>query len=128
DDWVHGQTLEQVGFKQARIDAFHRLNHRRGSASPTVRCKVPLSVKTRVGYDEVAVEAWLEDLLKEQPTVISLHGRTLTQMYRGAADWSAISRAARWRRDQERYCWGTAIFNVQETSCRAFVRQVWMAC
>jgi tRNA-dihydrouridine synthase len=30
----------------------------------------------------------------EQPVVISLHGRTLTQMYRGAADWSAIARAA----------------------------------
>jgi tRNA-dihydrouridine synthase len=30
----------------------------------------------------------------EQPAVISLHGRTLQQMYRGEADWSAIARAA----------------------------------
>ena len=94
DDWTNGQTLEQAGFKQARIEAFHRLNHRRGSVGPTPRRKLPLSVKTRIGYDEVMVEAWLEKLLKEQPTVISLHGRTLKQLYRGSADWSAIARAA----------------------------------
>lgn len=94
DDWSNGQTLEQAGFKQARIEAFHRLNQRRGSIGPTQRRKLPLSVKTRIGYDEVMVEAWMETILREQPTVISLHGRTLKQMYRGAADWSAISRAA----------------------------------
>ena len=94
DDWSNGQTLEQAGFKQARIEAFHRLNQRRGSISPTQRRKLPLSVKTRIGYDEVMVEAWMETILREQPTVISLHGRTLKQMYRGVADWSAISRAA----------------------------------
>jgi tRNA-dihydrouridine synthase len=42
----------------------------------------------------VAVEAWIEHLLKERPAAISLHGRTLKQMYRGAADWDAIGRAA----------------------------------
>ena len=94
NDWVQGQTLQEAGFKQARIDAFHRLNCRRGNVTPTLRRQLPLSVKTRVGYDEVVVESWLEELLKEQPTVISLHGRTLKQMYRGSADWSAIARAA----------------------------------
>jgi tRNA-dihydrouridine synthase len=94
DDWANGQTLEQAGFKQARIEAFHRLNRRRGNITPISRRKLPLSVKTRVGYEEVTVEAWLEVLLKERPTTISLHGRTLKQMYRGSADWSAIARAA----------------------------------
>ncbi|MBX3334895.1 MAG: tRNA-dihydrouridine synthase [Nitrospira sp.] len=94
DDWTHGHTLEQAGFKQARIEAFHRLNQRRESISPTRRRTLPLSVKTRIGYDEVIVETWMETILREQPTVISLHGRTLKQMYRGAADWSAIARAA----------------------------------
>lgn len=94
DDWANGQTLEQAGFKQTRIDAFYRLNHRRGNVSPTPRRTLPLSVKTRIGYDEVMVEAWLETLLREPPAAISLHGRTLKQMYRGSADWSAIARAA----------------------------------
>jgi nifR3 family TIM-barrel protein len=94
DDWASGQTLEQAGFKSSRIVAFERMNQQRGPASPVPRRPVPLSVKTRLGYEDVTVEAWLEQLLLEKPTVISLHGRTLKQMYRGTADWSAIARAA----------------------------------
>ena len=94
EDWVGGQTLEQVGFKSARVEAFRRLNEQRGSTNPSIRRRLPLSVKTRLGYDSVMVEAWVEHLLREQLAAISLHGRTLQQMYRGAADWSAISRAA----------------------------------
>lgn len=94
EDWAGGQTLEQAGFKPARVAAFRRLNEQRGGTSPAIRRPLPLSVKTRLGYGSVMVEAWVEHLLREQPAVISLHGRTLQQMYRGAADWSAIARAA----------------------------------
>jgi tRNA-dihydrouridine synthase len=93
EDWAAGQTLEHVGFKPARIAAIHRLNEQRGAVPPVARHLVPLSVKTRLGYDTVAVEPWVEQLLREQPSAISLHGRTLQQMYRGAADWDAIRRA-----------------------------------
>ncbi|HEX5645538.1 MAG TPA: tRNA-dihydrouridine synthase [Nitrospira sp.] len=94
DDWASGHTLEQVGFKPARVTAFRRLNEARGGGHFTVRRSIPLSVKTRLGYDSVVVESWIEHLLEERPAVISLHGRTLRQMYRGEADWSAIARAA----------------------------------
>lgn len=94
DDWVGGQTLEQGGFKPARVQIFERMNRQRGVQPVSRREPVPVSVKTRLGYESVTVEAWIEQLLMEQPTVISLHGRTLKQMYRGAADWSAIARAA----------------------------------
>jgi tRNA-dihydrouridine synthase len=94
EDWVGGQTLEQAGFKPARVAMFERLNQQRGKTGPIPRRQLPLSVKTRIGYDSVTVEGWVEDLLREQPAVISLHGRTLRQMYRGTADWSAIARAA----------------------------------
>lgn len=92
-DWTAGQTLEAAGLKPVRVDAIRRLNERRGAIVP-VRKSIPLSVKTRLGYDEVIVERWIEHLLIESPAVISLHGRTLQQMYRGEADWSAIARAA----------------------------------
>jgi tRNA-dihydrouridine synthase len=94
EDWAGGRTLEQAGFKPARVAAFRRLNEERGGANPAARRALPLSVKTRLGYESVMVEAWVEHLLSEQPAVISLHGRTLRQMYRGEADWSAIARAA----------------------------------
>jgi tRNA-dihydrouridine synthase len=93
DDWAEGQTLEQAGVKPARIAAVQRLNARRG-AEQAGRRRLPLSVKTRLGYDSIMVEAWIEHLLKETPAAISLHGRTLQQMYRGSADWEAIARAA----------------------------------
>ena len=92
-DWTAGQTLEAVGLKPARVDLVHRLNARSNYMSASVRSAIPLSVKTRLGYDEVIVERWIEHLLIESPAVISLHGRTLQQMYKGEADWAAIRRA-----------------------------------
>jgi tRNA-dihydrouridine synthase len=92
-DWTAGQTLEGAGLKPARVDTINRLKGQREPAATRARLPVPLSVKTRLGYDEVIVERWIEHLLSESPAVISLHGRTLQQMYRGEADWSAIARA-----------------------------------
>jgi tRNA-dihydrouridine synthase len=93
-DWAAGQTLEGAGLKPGRVAAIHRMNEQRQDARPLVRRKLPLSVKTRLGYDVVVIDQWIEQLLREQPAVISLHGRTLQQMYRGEADWNAIARAA----------------------------------
>jgi tRNA-dihydrouridine synthase len=92
-DWVAGRSLSDAGLKDARLEIVRAMNERRGGA-PVVRREIPLSVKTRIGYDEVIVERWIEHLLAERPVAISVHGRTLAQMYRGEADWSAIERAA----------------------------------
>ena len=94
-DWTAGQTLEAAGLKPARVALVRGLNARSNRVSAPVRSAIPLSVKTRLGYDEVIVERWMEHLLIESPAVISLHGRTLQQMYKGEADWPAIGRAAR---------------------------------
>lgn len=92
-DWANGQTLEQVGFKPARIAAIQAMNVGRQGTAPVQRRELPLSVKTRLGYDSVIVEDWVSHLIQEKPVAITLHGRTLQQMYRGEADWSAIARA-----------------------------------
>jgi tRNA-dihydrouridine synthase len=92
-DWAAGQTLDGAGLKPGRVAAIWRMNEQRKAARPLVRHTIPLSVKTRLGYDVVVVDRWIEHLLVEQPAVISLHGRTLQQMYRGEADWNAIARA-----------------------------------
>lgn len=93
-DWAAGQTLEGAGLKPGRVEAIGRMNEQRQDVRPLVRRTIPLSVKTRLGYDVAIVDRWIEHLLMEQPAVISLHGRTLEQMYRGEADWGAIARAA----------------------------------
>lgn len=93
-DWSAGQTLKEAGLKPARVEQVRMMNLKRNGVAPPRRT-IPLSVKTRLGYESVVVEDWVHHLLAEQPSVISVHGRTLQQMYRGEADWTAIERAAR---------------------------------
>ncbi|MBL7684450.1 MAG: tRNA-dihydrouridine synthase [Deltaproteobacteria bacterium] len=57
--------------------------------------RIPLSVKTRLGYTQNSVKDWIRSLLDtEKLSNISLHGRTLKQGYGGNADWDAIAEAA----------------------------------
>ncbi len=55
---------------------------------------IPVSVKTRIGYDKPIVEDWIPYLLETNPAAIALHGRTLRQAYTGLADWEQIQKAA----------------------------------
>ena len=96
-DWAAGQRLEDVGLAPDVLERVRHMN--RGRRPPATRKLIPLSVKTRVGYDKVAVDEWIPVLLGEGPAAISLHGRTLKQMYRGLADWEAIHRAVELARD-----------------------------
>lgn len=59
------------------------------------RVSIPVSVKTRIGFDKVVVADWIENLLAVAPACITLHGRTLKQMYAGKADWASIATAAK---------------------------------
>jgi tRNA-dihydrouridine synthase len=54
--------------------------------------KVPVSVKTRTGYETQVVEQWIPELISTKPATISVHGRTLKQAYKGKADWGDIKR------------------------------------
>ena len=92
-DWAHGQTLSDIAIERDVIDQIRVVNRLRNAASRERRV-IPLSIKTRLGYDRIVVDEWIPTLLEEQPAVISLHGRTLQQGYKGCADWHAIARAA----------------------------------
>jgi nifR3 family TIM-barrel protein len=94
EDWYAGQSLADLGIAsefRVMIDRANRL--RDGGETAAQRRLIPLSVKTRIGYDCIVVEEWVQTLLAENPAVISLHGRTLKQGYKGHADWAAIGRA-----------------------------------
>ena len=94
-DWYDGQTLKEVGVRQSAIAAFKAANRRRvGMDTPAERRLLPVSIKTRIGYDRIVVKEWMAALLEERPAAITLHGRTLQQGYKGNADWEAIAQAA----------------------------------
>lgn len=56
------------------------------------RSHLPVTVKTRLGYDETSkpIVEVAERLQDVGIAALSIHGRTKTQMYKGEADWSLI--------------------------------------
>lgn len=52
--------------------------------------KLPLSVKTRLGYDHIDY-SWHEFLLHQKIDMLIIHGRTKAQMSKVPADWEAIN-------------------------------------
>ena len=94
EDWFNGQTLSDLKIDPEVIAQIRIANRcRSGLAAAAHQRRIPLSVKTRLGYDHVVIEDWVQTLLEEKPAIISLHGRTLAQGYKGNADWEAIGRA-----------------------------------
>jgi tRNA-dihydrouridine synthase B len=56
--------------------------------------KLPVTVKTRLGWDEnsIFIEEVAERLQDVGIQALSIHGRTRKQMYKGEADWTRIAR------------------------------------
>ena len=97
-DWANGQTLEALEMEPQRIQRIRQMNEERvqvwGDDASTERRLLPVSVKTRLGYDSIVITDWVRELLELEPAVISIHGRTLAQHYKGEANWDAIAAAA----------------------------------
>jgi len=54
---------------------------------------LPVSVKTRLGYNEDILEEWLPVLLKEEPAAVTIHARTRKNMSKVPARWERVARA-----------------------------------
>jgi tRNA-dihydrouridine synthase B len=64
------------------------------TAALTKRSPLPVTVKTRLGYEEGSkpIVTLAEQLQDVGVAALSIHGRTKTQMYQGKADWSLIGK------------------------------------
>lgn len=54
---------------------------------------IPVSIKTRIGYYKDETEKWISELLKENPSVITIHLRTRKEMSKVPAKWSCAKKA-----------------------------------
>lgn len=54
---------------------------------------VPVSVKTRIGYNKNELETWLPALLAAEPAVVTIHARTRKEMSLVPARWEHVRRA-----------------------------------
>ena len=55
--------------------------------------ELPVSVKTRLGYNKDELEEWLPQLLSANPAVVTLHARTRKEMSLVPARWERVKRA-----------------------------------
>jgi nifR3 family TIM-barrel protein len=56
--------------------------------------KLPVSVKTRIGYNKNQLSEWLPYLLETEPAAITVHARTRKEMSKVPANWETVKDAA----------------------------------
>jgi len=54
---------------------------------------LPVSVKTRIGWNKIETDTWVRQLLEEEPSVLILHARTKKEMSKVPAHWDEIEKA-----------------------------------
>lgn len=59
--------------------------------------KLPISLKTRLGYNKDILDDWLPALLEAKPAAIAVHARTRKEMSKVPARWERIARAVELR-------------------------------
>ncbi|QQG37712.1 MAG: tRNA-dihydrouridine synthase [Candidatus Kaiserbacteria bacterium] len=62
---------------------------------------LPVSLKTRIGYNKDELESWLPELLAEAPAAIAIHARTRKEMSDVPARWDHIKRAVAIRNNRQ---------------------------
>ncbi len=55
--------------------------------------ELPVSVKTRLGYNKDELDTWLPELLSANPAAITIHARTRKEMSLVPARWERVKRA-----------------------------------
>lgn len=60
---------------------------------------MPVSVKTRLGYNTDELETWLPEILSAEPAVVTIHARTRKEMSKVPARWERVKRAVEIRNE-----------------------------
>src|SRR3990167_10368426 len=55
---------------------------------------LPVSIKTRIGYNKIITEEWISHLIEAEPSAIIVHGRTMKEMSKVPAHWDEIGKAS----------------------------------
>lgn len=79
---------------------------KRGVARANPNNPIPVTVKTRLGYNTDELETWLPMLLETEPAAITFHARTRKEMSKVPARWERVGRAVEIRDAYEREKYG----------------------
>lgn len=56
--------------------------------------KIAVSVKTRIGFNEISTESWIGFLLEQHIDALTVHGRTVKDQSKVPANWDEIAKSA----------------------------------
>lgn len=94
DAWENGLPLEKIDVPSKVRRQIELYRQEANVTDDQTRRRLPLSVKTRIGYDRPVIKEWFSFLATQPIELISIHGRTLKQQYTGQASWELIAAAA----------------------------------
>ncbi len=60
---------------------------------------IPVSVKTRLGYNVDQVDDWIPEILAERPAALTVHARTRKEMSKVPARWERLARVVELRNE-----------------------------
>ena len=104
NDWFQNKrNIDDLSLNQKTQDVITR-NLR--YSKKTTKTLPSISVKTRIGIDDVVTESWISHLLSCHPDFITIHGRTLKQVYSGVANWGEIKKAVDLAKFTDIKIWG----------------------
>ncbi len=83
--------------------------------------KIPVSVKTRIGYDKNEITKWIPVLLKENIAALTVHFRTRKEMSRVPAHWELAEKIVKFR---DRYASETIILGNGDVETFAQARKL----
>ena len=67
------------------------------AAKRGVAGQIPVSVKTRIGYNSNELDTWLPAILEEDVATVTIHARTRKEMSEVPAHWDAVAQAVKIR-------------------------------
>lgn len=88
NEWVEGIEIKELELKNGMGETVE------GLAANRERKAIPVSLKTRIGYDKTDYE-WIKRVGEMNVVAVTLHGRTFKQLYTGQADWEVIAEAGK---------------------------------
>lgn len=108
------EIIEGLGFQGIDINMGcpHRKVERQGAGAALIKnshlareiiletkkgTKLPISIKTRVGYSKNELSSWLPYIFETEPALITIHARTRSEMSKVPAKWEHIREAVELR-------------------------------
>ena len=67
------------------------------SAKKGANGKIPVSVKTRIGFNKIDTQSWIGNILEQNIDALIVHGRTRKEMSKVPAHWDEIKKAVELR-------------------------------